>query len=102
MSFKRIKYVFYCFLLALNEKSNKWACPVCNKLALFEDLQVDSYTESILHSIQNENITEITIDTNLDWTPVISLDNTNQLIKSESTIYPISSSNDVICIDDDN
>lgn len=60
------------FRLALNEKSGKWICPVCNKPALFDDLQIDSYTESILNSIENENITEISIDSNLQWKPVIS------------------------------
>jgi hypothetical protein len=96
--------MFYCFLLALNEKSNKWICPVCNKLALYEDLQIDSYTESILNSIQNENITEITINGDLHWTPVIQSNNTDESTDSKATIKLISSlssSTDVICIDDD-
>lgn len=60
------------FCLALNEKAGKWICPVCNKTALFDDLQIDSYTESIINSIENENITEITIDSHLNWSPVTS------------------------------
>jgi hypothetical protein len=57
--------------LALNEKAGKWMCPVCNKSALFDDLQIDSYTQLILNSIDNENITEITIDSDLHWKPII-------------------------------
>jgi len=96
------KFIFYFYLLALNEKSNKWICPVCNKFALFEDLQVDAYTESILKSIQNENITEITINGDLLWTPVIPSKNINESINSQSNIKPNSSSStDVIFIDDD-
>ncbi|UJR25614.1 hypothetical protein I4U23_006966 [Adineta vaga] len=56
--------------IALNEKAGKWICPVCNKSALFDDLQIDSYTESILKSMENEAIDEISIDSNLNWKPI--------------------------------
>jgi hypothetical protein len=94
-------FIFYSYILGLNEKSNKWICPVCNKFALFEDLQIDTYTESILSSIQNENITEITINSDLLWTPVVPLKMTNSLIHSEFNTKSNSSSTDVILIDDD-
>jgi hypothetical protein len=93
----------YVLLLALNEKSNKWICPVCNKPAVFEDLQIDSYTESILTSIPNENITEITIDSDLRWAPIIPSNNINSQLDSNSNMRFISSSSstDIIYLDDD-
>lgn len=54
----------------MNEKAGKWICPVCNKAALFDDLQIDAYTQRILQTTENENIDEITIDSELHWTPV--------------------------------
>jgi hypothetical protein len=89
------------FLLALNEKSSKWTCPVCNKSALFDDLLIDSFTESILNAIQNENITEITINSDLQWAPVDQLNINDERKDSKSTIPLLSSSTDVIFIDDD-
>lgn len=64
----------------MNEKAGKWICPVCNKSALFDDLQIDSYTESILNSMENETIDEISIDSNLNWKPV-SLASTSSAIE---------------------
>jgi hypothetical protein len=83
--------------LALNEKAGKWICPVCNKTALFDDLQIDSYTESILHSIKNENITEITIDSNLNWAPVTS--SSSLMIEQQQQIT--SNLDDIVLDDDD-
>ncbi|CAF2039866.1 unnamed protein product [Rotaria magnacalcarata] len=87
--------------IALNEKSNKWMCPVCNKPALFDDLQIDLYTESILNSIKNEKITEITINADLDWKPVMSIKTDDESVNSSSAMNSMSSSNDIIYIDDD-
>jgi len=83
--------------IALNEKAAKWICPVCNKIALFDDLQIDSYTESIINSIENENITEITIDSNLNWTPVT---HASLIIEQQKQIT--SNIEDIILDDDDN
>jgi hypothetical protein len=96
-----INSIFYCYVLGLNEKSNKWICPVCNKLALFEDLQIDTYTEAILNSIQNESITEITINSELLWTPVIQSKNSDDSINSHSNVKLNSSPTDFILIDDE-
>ncbi|CAF3169818.1 unnamed protein product [Rotaria socialis] len=87
--------------IALNEKSNKWMCPVCNKPALFDDLQIDLHTEAILNSIKNENITEITIKADLDWKPVMPIKTDDESVGSSSAIRAMSSSNDIIYIDDD-
>ena len=76
-------------------------CPVCNKLALFEDLQIDTYTESILNSIQNENIAEITINSDLYWTPVIQSKSADESSDTLSKFKPNSSSNEIILIDED-
>lgn len=97
---------YYYNLLGLNEKSNKWICPVCNKLALFEDLQIDAYTDGILNSIKNENITEITVNSELLWTPVIQSkaanDFDNYQLNNQNSVKTLSSSStEVIFIDDD-
>jgi hypothetical protein len=84
----------HSFFLALNEKAGKWICPVCNKTALYDDLQIDSYTESILNSIENENITEIVIDSHLNWIPVTS---SSLIIEQQQ----ITSNIDDIILDDD-
>lgn len=90
---KRISRIF---LIVLNEKAGKWICPVCNKTALFDDLQIDSYTESILHSIENENITEIAIDSQLNWKPA-----TSSMTAIEQQQQHIKSHIDDIILDDD-
>jgi hypothetical protein len=83
----------------LNEKAGKWICPVCNKTALFDDLQIDSYTESIIRSIQNENVTEITIDSHLNWTPVTL--SSSMIIEQQQQQHYMSNTNDIILDDDD-
>jgi len=82
--------------IVLNEKAGKWICPVCNKPALFDDLQIDLHTESILDAIQNQNITEITIDGDLRWTPVSSAS-----IEIQNQHYSIIHDNDIVLDDDD-
>lgn len=69
---------------------------MCNKTALFDDLQIDSYTESILHSIENESITEIIIDSHLNWKPV-----TSSLAVLEQQQHLKSHTDDIILDDDD-
>ncbi|CAF0786367.1 unnamed protein product [Adineta ricciae] len=87
--------------ISLNEKSNKWMCPVCNKPALYEDLQIDCYMDSILQSIQNHDISEISIDSELCWLPIIPSSSLIEQTDTKSNTKPFSSSTDVICIDDD-
>jgi len=94
-----MRLFIFIILLALNEKAGKWICPVCNKTALFDDLQIDSYTESILHSIQNENITEIIIDSHLNWTPVTS--SSSLTIEQQQQQHITSNIDDIILGDDD-
>ncbi|KPP62200.1 zinc finger MIZ domain-containing protein 2-like [Scleropages formosus] len=56
--------------LQLNCERGTWRCPVCNKTALLEGLEVDQYILGILIYIQNSEYEEITIDPVCSWKPV--------------------------------
>ncbi|XP_035866246.1 zinc finger MIZ domain-containing protein 2 isoform X3 [Phyllostomus discolor] len=56
--------------LQLNCERGTWRCPVCNKTALLEGLEVDQYMLGILTYIQNSDHEEITIDPACSWRPV--------------------------------
>ncbi|XP_048472191.1 zinc finger MIZ domain-containing protein 1a isoform X6 [Rhincodon typus] len=56
--------------LQLNCERGTWRCPVCNKTALLEGLEVDQYMWSILSNIQNSEFEEVTIDPTCSWRPV--------------------------------
>uniref|UniRef100_A0AAV2IS61 SP-RING-type domain-containing protein n=1 Tax=Knipowitschia caucasica TaxID=637954 RepID=A0AAV2IS61_KNICA len=56
--------------LQLNCERGTWRCPVCNKTALLEGLEVDQYMLGILVYIQNSEYEEITIDPTCGWRPV--------------------------------
>ncbi|XP_065821371.1 zinc finger MIZ domain-containing protein 2 isoform X1 [Labrus bergylta] len=56
--------------LQLNCERGTWRCPVCNKTALLEGLEVDQYMLGILVYIQNSDYEEITIDPVCGWRPV--------------------------------
>ncbi|XP_050193314.1 zinc finger MIZ domain-containing protein 2 isoform X3 [Myiozetetes cayanensis] len=56
--------------LQLNCERGTWRCPVCNKTALLEGLEVDQYMLGILIYIQNSEHEEITIDPTCSWKPV--------------------------------
>ncbi|XP_066570390.1 zinc finger MIZ domain-containing protein 2 isoform X2 [Amia ocellicauda] len=56
--------------LQLNCERGTWRCPVCNKTALLEGLEVDQYMLGILIYIQNSDYEEITIDPLCSWKPV--------------------------------
>ncbi|XP_068166118.1 zinc finger MIZ domain-containing protein 2-like [Antennarius striatus] len=56
--------------LQLNCERGTWRCPVCNKTALLEGLEVDQYMLGILIYIQNLEYEEITIDPVCSWKPV--------------------------------
>uniref|UniRef100_A0A8C6TMP3 Zinc finger MIZ-type containing 1 n=1 Tax=Neogobius melanostomus TaxID=47308 RepID=A0A8C6TMP3_9GOBI len=45
-------------------------CPVCNKTALLEGLEVDQYMWGILNAIQNSEFEEVMIDPTCSWRPV--------------------------------
>ncbi|XP_069773765.1 zinc finger MIZ domain-containing protein 1-like isoform X3 [Narcine bancroftii] len=56
--------------LQLNCERGTWRCPVCNKTALLEGLEVDQYMWGILAAIQNTEFEEVTIDPTCSWRPV--------------------------------
>ncbi|XP_036403384.1 zinc finger MIZ domain-containing protein 1a isoform X1 [Megalops cyprinoides] len=56
--------------LQLNCERGTWRCPVCNKTALLEGLEVDQYMWGILNGIQNSEFEEVTIDPTCSWRPV--------------------------------
>ncbi|XP_052054163.1 zinc finger MIZ domain-containing protein 2 isoform X2 [Apodemus sylvaticus] len=56
--------------LQLNCERGTWRCPVCNKTALLEGLEVDQYMLGILIYIHNSDYEEITIDPTCSWKPV--------------------------------
>ncbi|XP_005156910.1 zinc finger MIZ domain-containing protein 1a isoform X1 [Danio rerio] len=56
--------------LQLNCERGTWRCPVCNKTALLEGLEVDQYMWGILNAIQNSEFEEVNIDPTCSWRPV--------------------------------
>uniref|UniRef100_V9KIV1 Zinc finger MIZ domain-containing protein 1-like protein n=1 Tax=Callorhinchus milii TaxID=7868 RepID=V9KIV1_CALMI len=56
--------------LQLNCERGTWRCPVCNKTAVLEGLEVDQYMWGILAAIQNTEFEEVTIDPTCSWRPV--------------------------------
>uniref|UniRef100_A0A671PNN2 Zinc finger MIZ domain-containing protein 1-like n=1 Tax=Sinocyclocheilus anshuiensis TaxID=1608454 RepID=A0A671PNN2_9TELE len=56
--------------LQLNCERGTWRCPVCNKSALLEGLEVDQYMWGVLNAIQNSEFEEVTIDPSCSWRPV--------------------------------
>ncbi|XP_073684419.1 zinc finger MIZ domain-containing protein 1-like [Garra rufa] len=56
--------------LELNCERGTWRCPVCNKAALLEGLEVDQYMWGILNAVQNSEFEEVTIDPSCSWRPV--------------------------------
>ncbi|KAL8577628.1 hypothetical protein ACOMHN_020237 [Nucella lapillus] len=56
--------------LKLNCERGTWRCPVCNKTALLEGLEIDQYYWAILHHMANTEYEEVTIDQCANWKPV--------------------------------
>lgn len=56
--------------LELNCERGTWRCPVCNKAAVLEGLEVDQYMWGILNTLQNLDFEEVMIDPSCSWKPV--------------------------------
>uniref|UniRef100_A0A673GX24 Zinc finger MIZ domain-containing protein 1-like n=1 Tax=Sinocyclocheilus rhinocerous TaxID=307959 RepID=A0A673GX24_9TELE len=56
--------------LELNCERGSWRCPVCNKAALLEGLEVDQYMWGILNALQNSECEEVTVDPSCSWRSV--------------------------------
>ena len=52
----------------MNSERGTWRCPICNKPALLEGLEVDQFLWGILTSTSSD-IEEVTIDANACWKP---------------------------------
>ncbi|XP_076461438.1 zinc finger MIZ domain-containing protein 1-like [Babylonia areolata] len=57
--------------LKLNCERGTWRCPVCNKTALLEGLEIDQYIWAILCHMANTEYEEVTIDQSANWKPVV-------------------------------
>ncbi|CAK1546117.1 unnamed protein product [Leptosia nina] len=53
--------------LQLNCERGSWRCPVCNKPAQLEGLEVDQYMWGILNSLNTSDVDEVTIDSGANW-----------------------------------
>ncbi|XP_041363895.1 zinc finger MIZ domain-containing protein 1-like isoform X2 [Gigantopelta aegis] len=58
------------YYLQLNCERGTWRCPVCNKTALLEGLEIDQYIWGILTNLNNTEFEEVTIDQTASWKPV--------------------------------
>uniref|UniRef100_A0A2C9K192 SP-RING-type domain-containing protein n=1 Tax=Biomphalaria glabrata TaxID=6526 RepID=A0A2C9K192_BIOGL len=56
--------------LQLNCDKGSWKCPVCNKSALLEGLEIDQYIWGILTNMTNLQFEEVTINQTASWKPV--------------------------------
>ncbi|XP_059144107.1 zinc finger MIZ domain-containing protein 1-like isoform X2 [Physella acuta] len=56
--------------LQLNCDKGLWKCPVCNKSALLEGLEIDQYIWGILTNMTNQQFEEVTINQTASWKPV--------------------------------
>ncbi|XP_046962929.1 zinc finger MIZ domain-containing protein 1 [Vanessa atalanta] len=67
--------------LQLNCERGSWRCPVCNKPAQLEGLEVDQYMWGILNTLNTSDVDEVTIDSGANWKATKI--NTNAGIKQE-------------------
>ncbi|XP_076372872.1 zinc finger MIZ domain-containing protein 1-like [Tachypleus tridentatus] len=54
----------------MNCEKGAWRCPVCNKTAYLEGLEVDQYVWAILTNLSNSEVEEVTVSANACWKPV--------------------------------
>ncbi|XP_074647800.1 zinc finger MIZ domain-containing protein 1-like isoform X2 [Tubulanus polymorphus] len=70
--------------LQLNCERGAWRCPVCNKTALLEGLEIDQYIWGILTNLSQTEFEEVTIDPTASWKPV-QIKTSSTTIKEEDT-----------------
>uniref|UniRef100_A0A1L8DIB2 Putative zn-finger transcription factor n=1 Tax=Nyssomyia neivai TaxID=330878 RepID=A0A1L8DIB2_9DIPT len=56
--------------LQINCERGNWRCPICNKSALTETLEVDQYMWAILNSLSTQDVDEVIIDNGANWKAV--------------------------------
>lgn len=54
--------------LELNADRAQWRCPICNKPAVLEGLEVDQYIWGILNNTRDSDVDEVTMDSKANWT----------------------------------
>jgi len=54
--------------LELNADRAQWRCPICNKPAVLEGLEVDQYIWGILNNTRDSEVDEVTMDNKANWT----------------------------------
>ncbi|KAK8391085.1 hypothetical protein O3P69_017024 [Scylla paramamosain] len=53
--------------LQMNCERGSWRCPVCNKTAYLEGLEVDQYIWGIITTLANSPVDEVTMDSSASW-----------------------------------
>ncbi|XP_022240944.1 zinc finger MIZ domain-containing protein 1-like isoform X1 [Limulus polyphemus] len=56
--------------LQMNCERGAWRCPVCNKTAYLEGLEVDQYIWAILTNLSNSEVEEVTMEATASWKPI--------------------------------
>jgi hypothetical protein len=68
-----VSVIYQCFdlesYLQLNSERGSWRCPVCNKPAVLDGLEVDQYIWSILITHGSQDFEDVTIDASASWKP---------------------------------
>lgn len=59
--------------LVMNAERGTWRCPVCNKQAMLEGLEVDQYIWGIINNLAQSDVDEVTVDATASWKPVNAL-----------------------------
>ena len=83
-----------CFDLESYLKSNgerqgaAWKCPVCNKPALLEGLEVDQFTWSIVQTPQFADVDEVSVDAQATVTPIVWRPPIKPEIKDDNSSSP--------------
>ncbi|KAI1293841.1 Zinc finger MIZ domain-containing protein 1 [Halotydeus destructor] len=69
--------------LVMNAERGTWRCPVCNKSALLEGLEVDQYIWGIINNLSNSDVDEVTVDSTASWKPVSGFQGKDGNLKDE-------------------
>ena len=59
----------------MNERKPTWNCPVCDRKALYDDLQIDGYYQDILDSKKTIDEETVMLEKDGPWKPVPKEDN---------------------------
>jgi hypothetical protein len=74
--------------LRVNAERCIWMCPICDKPALFEGLEVDQYVWGILQHMSNVQALEVTVDPTASWKPVIAATDATVVSQWSKSVSP--------------